>query len=187
MTTHSSPLVFFAYALVTQDSATLFVNEKQITADVKKHLGDHVTIRPYEDIFSDIDTAKKSFSANGEDFKVRICGPCYMFPFMDCFPLGLTWEASELGSRQRNWEGIISILSWNLNGRLLNTLSTQENIIISLSPIAEAKAIKNDVETEGFRQSHIRDGAALVRILPDVGLERSTDSKIATGSILRLA
>ncbi|THV07177.1 Creatinase/aminopeptidase [Dendrothele bispora CBS 962.96] len=31
------------------------------------------------------------------------------------------------------------------------------------SPITSLKAIKNDVETEGFRQSHIRDGAALAR------------------------
>ncbi|KAK4055446.1 hypothetical protein OIO90_003284 [Microbotryomycetes sp. JL221] len=30
-------------------------------------------------------------------------------------------------------------------------------------PIADLKAIKNDVEIEGFRQSHLRDGAALVR------------------------
>lgn len=31
------------------------------------------------------------------------------------------------------------------------------------SPVTDLKAIKNDVETEGFRQSHIRDGAALAR------------------------
>ena len=38
----------------------------------------------------------------------------------------------------------------------------QENVIIAVSPVAEAKAIKNEVETEGFRQCHVRDGAALV-------------------------
>ena len=31
--------------------------------------------------------------------------------------------------------------------------------------IQHLKAIKNSVELEGFRQCHIRDGAALVRIL----------------------
>lgn len=41
----------------------------------------------------------------------------------------------------------------------------QDNTVIALSPITEAKSIKNDVEIEGFRQSHIRDGAALVTVL----------------------
>jgi Xaa-Pro aminopeptidase len=31
------------------------------------------------------------------------------------------------------------------------------------SPVADLKAIKNATELEGFRQSHIRDGAALAR------------------------
>jgi Xaa-Pro aminopeptidase len=35
--------------------------------------------------------------------------------------------------------------------------------MISRSPIADLKAIKNETEMEGFRQSHIRDGAALTR------------------------
>ncbi|KDQ10491.1 hypothetical protein BOTBODRAFT_36195 [Botryobasidium botryosum FD-172 SS1] len=38
-----------------------------------------------------------------------------------------------------------------------------DNLIIKGSPIAELKAQKNDTETEGFRQAHIRDGVALVR------------------------
>jgi len=40
---------------------------------------------------------------------------------------------------------------------------TQGNYTIVRSPIAEFKAIKNTVELEGFRQCHIRDGAALIR------------------------
>ena len=35
--------------------------------------------------------------------------------------------------------------------------------MISRSPIADLKAIKNETEMEGFRRSHIRDGAALAR------------------------
>lgn len=31
------------------------------------------------------------------------------------------------------------------------------------SPIASLKVIKNDVEANGMRQAHIRDGAALVK------------------------
>merc|ERR1712093_118694 len=37
----------------------------------------------------------------------------------------------------------------------------QNNLVIASSPVAELKSIKNETELEGFRQSHIRDGAAL--------------------------
>ncbi|KIJ22785.1 hypothetical protein M422DRAFT_39923, partial [Sphaerobolus stellatus SS14] len=37
------------------------------------------------------------------------------------------------------------------------------NVTLLRSPVAEAKALKNDTELEGFRQCHIRDGGALCR------------------------
>ena len=43
--------VFFAYAVVTPDSATLYIDAKKLTEDVKAHLGGDVKIAPYEDIF----------------------------------------------------------------------------------------------------------------------------------------
>ena len=46
--------VFFAYALITPDSATLYINEKKLTEDVKGHLGGDVKISPYEDVFGHI-------------------------------------------------------------------------------------------------------------------------------------
>ncbi|KAG6808310.1 hypothetical protein H0H92_004561 [Tricholoma furcatifolium] len=39
----------------------------------------------------------------------------------------------------------------------------KDKYVIAPSPIADLKAIKNATELEGFRQSHIRDGAALAR------------------------
>ena len=45
----------------------------------------------------------------------------------------------------------------------INTPLPQDNIIIARSPVADLKAIKNATELEGFRRSHIRDGAALAR------------------------
>ncbi|KAG9311846.1 Creatinase/aminopeptidase [Chiua virens] len=39
----------------------------------------------------------------------------------------------------------------------------EENVVIVPSPTAALKAIKNSTEIEGFRQCHIRDGAALAR------------------------
>jgi Xaa-Pro aminopeptidase len=34
--------------------------------------------------------------------------------------------------------------------------------MLTRSPVADAKAIKNETELEGFRRCHIRDGVALV-------------------------
>ncbi|KZV99641.1 putative aminopeptidase P, cytoplasmic [Exidia glandulosa HHB12029] len=39
----------------------------------------------------------------------------------------------------------------------------RDKVKTARAPVTEAKAIKNPTEIEGFRQSHIRDGAALVR------------------------
>lgn len=39
----------------------------------------------------------------------------------------------------------------------------QGRIAVARSPVADLKAIKNETEVEGFRASHIRDGAALAR------------------------
>ena len=44
-----------------------------------------------------------------------------------------------------------------------DTDSWQANTTVVRSPVAYMKAIKNETEIEGFRQSHIRDGAALAR------------------------
>jgi Xaa-Pro aminopeptidase len=47
--------------------------------------------------------------------------------------------------------------SWALN----KSLGGEERVDEVRSPIGDAKAIKNEVELEGMRQCHIRDGAAL--------------------------
>jgi Xaa-Pro aminopeptidase len=41
-------------------------------------------------------------------------------------------------------------------------VKTKGNYTVVPSPVADLKTIKNATEIEGFRQSHIRDGAALV-------------------------
>jgi len=62
----------------------------------------------------------------------------------------------------------------SLNGRVFLTLSTnaaifkainEKNRVVGQSPVQELKAIKNEVELEGMRNCHIRDGAALTEYL----------------------
>ncbi|KAI9700392.1 MAG: hypothetical protein M1836_002407 [Candelina mexicana] len=45
--------VFFSYALVTSDKATLYVDSSKLLPDVKSHLGESVTVQPYGTIFDD--------------------------------------------------------------------------------------------------------------------------------------
>ena len=46
--------VFFAYALITLDDATLYTEGTKVTAAVEAHLKGHVRLRPYDAIFSDL-------------------------------------------------------------------------------------------------------------------------------------
>ncbi|TFK83165.1 Creatinase/aminopeptidase [Polyporus arcularius HHB13444] len=60
----------------------------------------------------------------------------------------------------------------------------KDNITVVRSPVTDLKAIKNDAEVAGFRASHVRDGAALVRYFAwleeqlDAGKERP-ESEVA--------
>ncbi|KAJ3025590.1 UNVERIFIED_CONTAM: hypothetical protein HDU68_006959 [Siphonaria sp. JEL0065] len=58
--------VFFAYALVTLDSAILYIHESKLTAATKAALTSSVEIRPYDQIFEDL----KTFGQSNKDKKL---------------------------------------------------------------------------------------------------------------------
>ncbi|KZS97160.1 Creatinase/aminopeptidase, partial [Sistotremastrum niveocremeum HHB9708] len=113
--------VFFAYALVTLDSATVYLNDSQVDDTVKKHLETNFVIKAYDSVFEDL---------------------------------------KQFGSSITQKE---SILIGNKTSLAVASALGFEKVVINRSPITDAKAIKNSVEIEGFRQSHIRDGAALAQ------------------------
>ncbi|KAH8733136.1 putative Xaa-Pro aminopeptidase P [Phaeosphaeriaceae sp. PMI808] len=119
--------VFFSYAVITPTAATLYVDASKLPEDVKNHLSDKVTIRPYEAIFEEVTAlSKEAFEASSEtDAKKKF----------------LTSTRA----------------SWALN----KALGGDEKVEETRSPVGDAKSIKNEVELEGMRQSHIRDGAAI--------------------------
>ncbi|KAJ3057386.1 hypothetical protein HK097_007565 [Rhizophlyctis rosea] len=116
--------VFFAYALVTQSEAILYVDAAKLSDQVRSHLGSAVTIRPYEAVTRDLSSYAQQFRNSEEPQKLWIGTGCSM-----------ALEAAAGG---------------------------EDAVTESRSPVQAAKAIKNDVELEGFRQSHIRDAAALI-------------------------
>ncbi|KAK4249640.1 peptidase M24, structural domain-containing protein [Corynascus novoguineensis] len=120
--------VFFSYAIVTQDSATLYVDDSKLNDECRSYLGQNkVTIKPYDALFED---AKALASA--AEAKATSEPPKKYF-------------VSNKGS-------------WALKLALGGDKYVEE----VRSPIADAKAVKNDTELEGMRQCHIRDGAALI-------------------------
>ena len=128
--------VFFSYAAITPTSATIYVDDHKITSDVKSALGKDVSIKPYDALFSDLtalsDSIAESAATNGHTNGTTSKSKHHQF----------------LLSNKASWA-----LSLGLGG--------EEKVTEARSPIADAKAIKNETELEGMRQCHIRDGAAL--------------------------
>ncbi|KAF9997733.1 hypothetical protein BGZ79_008560 [Entomortierella chlamydospora] len=50
---HCNP-VFFAYAIVTQGTVSLYLQGKSVSKEVREHLGSEVQIKPYESVYEDL-------------------------------------------------------------------------------------------------------------------------------------
>ncbi|KAH0538599.1 hypothetical protein FGG08_004800 [Glutinoglossum americanum] len=126
--------VFFSYAIVTPAKATLYIDSNKISDEVRSHLGDAVTVRPYDAIQDDIAILKETLSADpvaGEDSSAQ------------------KTKVKFLISNKTSWA-------------LSEALGGDEKVEEIRSLIADAKAIKNETELEGMRACHMRDGAALI-------------------------
>lgn len=67
--------VFFAYALITLDSATLYINENKLPKEVKEHLKG-VRIAPYEDIFGHIKSLGENIDPEKSNGKIFVSNKC---------------------------------------------------------------------------------------------------------------
>jgi Xaa-Pro aminopeptidase len=104
--------VFKAFAVITVDFVTLYVDHKKLSPEIKDYLKE-IKLEEYGKFYSDL----------------------------------------------KELEGKMMI---NQKCSLAAVESLGNNYIIKPSPVEAAKAIKNDVELEGFRQCHRRDAVALV-------------------------
>lgn len=77
------------------------------------------------------------------------------------------------------------LLTSTCNWKLAEAIGSG-NFVTKASPIEAAKAVKNQVEIEGFRQCHIRDGAALVRYFAWLAdrLSKGDDAAAAARGVL---
>lgn len=125
--------VFFSYAIITPESASLYIDSGKIDSDVRSHLGSAVAIRPYESIFEEAESLSKSIAnpTNNDGSDNQASKPNFLV------------------STKTSWA-----LSQSLGG--------DKRVDEVRSPIGDAKAIKNDVEIKGMKECHVRDGAALI-------------------------
>ncbi|XP_070541372.1 xaa-Pro aminopeptidase 1-like isoform X2 [Ptychodera flava] len=125
--------VFFSYAVIGTDSVHLFIDESKVTDAIKRHL-----------------RADKTSSENG-DGSQNMSVEIHPYQSIQSF-LAAIYGKSDIGPR--TW------ISSKSSYALINIIPKGRRIIQS-SPIALAKAIKNEVEIQGMRNAHIKDAVAL--------------------------
>ena len=125
--------VFFSYALVTADSATLYIDKTKLSPEAEQHLGDAVKVQPYEAIFDDAKAVAQT---------------------LDAASASSNSESSKAIKRR-------IMISTKASWALSLALGGEDKVDELRSLIGDAKAIKNDTELEGMRACHVRDGAAL--------------------------
>ncbi|KAK1926245.1 peptidase M24, structural domain-containing protein [Papiliotrema laurentii] len=139
--------VFFAYAIITPDECTLFANPKSLTEPVRQYLHvNGVAVLEYDRFWSSLT------SLNGVVSAARANKP-----------LGAAEKARVINVQGMKINRTDKVLIGTKTSWAIAQALGEDNVEVRRSCVEEAKAKKNATEVEGFRQSHIRDGAALCR------------------------
>ncbi|XP_061381948.1 xaa-Pro aminopeptidase ApepP-like isoform X1 [Danaus plexippus] len=142
--------VFFSYLLLTPDTVTLFWSGGRIPDDIERNLSDE-GVKIVGRPYDDVIGGLSNLArelSNMGDGEHSVW---------------ISNEASEAVHRAVSGEGVLK-----------NPL----NLISEVSPVALAKLVKNDVELEGFRKCHIRDGTAVCRFFRWLHQEVDSGNKI---------
>ncbi|AEE74224.1 Metallopeptidase M24 family protein [Arabidopsis thaliana] len=139
--------VMYAYLIVEVDQAQLFVDNSKVTVEVKDHLKNAgIELRPYDSILQGID----SLAARGAQL------------LMDPSTLNvaiISTYKSACERYSRNFESEAKVKTKFTDSS--SGYTANPSGIYMQSPISWAKAIKNDAELKGMKNSHLRDAAAL--------------------------
>eukprot|EP00850_Spirogloea_muscicola_P023541 SM000365S13727 [mRNA] locus=s365:47007:51835:- [translate_table: standard] len=158
-----------AYAIVTAANAFLYIDPCKLGPEVEEYLQQNaVTVRPYEAILEDcellgggqLEAAVTIPHAAGK-VDVNDAAAAAAAPVEDPPPPppGLPQEED----RGNVWLDPASC-SYAILKAVQRRLPTKRTLL-QQSPLALAKALKNEAELEGLRQAHLRDGAALTEFL----------------------
>jgi Xaa-Pro aminopeptidase len=131
--------VFFAYSFITPTTATLYIDSEKLPKNVIEHLGDTVTIHPYNAIFEELTTYVQNYTKES----------------------ATTTDTKEVTDSK---DALVDkwLVSNKTSWALCKAVGGDDFVEVVRSPIEDAKAVKNETEREGMRKCHIRDGAALI-------------------------
>ncbi|GAB5034567.1 aminopeptidase p1, partial [Nannochloropsis oceanica] len=139
--------VVYAYSVVTDQEAVLFIDGEKLGEDVKEHLATAgVTVLPYTAITTYLKESLLPSLQAQEDTPP---------------PPPPQQQQAQATTRKKK----VVMMDPNQVSLALGSLIPTECIIEGPSPITLAKAIKNHAELRGMRQAHIRDGVALTSFL----------------------
>lgn len=144
--------VFYAYLIVDNRGAKLFVDDAKVTREVVGHLGNaSVELRPYDTILMEIESLAEHKS------KLWLDSSSVNAAIVSKFKAA--WDNNH-NKEKKNTK------SRSHNGTTMNNPSKcsdtgNPSVFYRASPVTQAKALKNEAELEGMRSSHLRDAAAL--------------------------
>ncbi|ODN75866.1 hypothetical protein L202_05855 [Cryptococcus amylolentus CBS 6039] len=143
--------VFFGYAVITPGAARVFLNPASLSGGVRDYLQEGgVKVEYYDNIWTSLNTWRDLLQAQRADGskKLRLGGP-----------------STVTGANGEKIEKTDKVLIGTKTSWAIARALGEENVEVRRSIVDDYKAQKNATEIEGFRQSHIRDGFALVRFL----------------------
>ncbi|CAE7168224.1 unnamed protein product [Rhizoctonia solani] len=136
--------VFFAYAIVTPTTATLFVNPSQLTPEAQENLKEAGwDVDGYENVIKRLEELGSKVKEANEEEKDT--------------------EDDDADETQPKGEAKGKVLVDSKTSLAVAHALGEGHYHVARSSVADAKSIKNAAELDGFRNSHIRDGVALAR------------------------
>ncbi|KAG5087110.1 hypothetical protein JHK82_054507 [Glycine max] len=140
-----SPVVY-AYLIVEVSGAKLFIDDSKVTEEVRDHLKKADTeIRPYNSVISEIER----LAARGASL------------WLDTSSVNAAIVNAYRAACDRYYQNCENKHKTRTNG--FDGSSDVPFSVHKVSPVSQAKAIKNESELEGMRNCHLRDAAALAQ------------------------
>ncbi|CAM9181008.1 unnamed protein product [Ectocarpus sp. 6 AP-2014] len=156
--------VAFAASLLTQEDAFLFIDTVKLGEGVEQHLMEAgVTIKPYDALLPELRTLKPKPSPAAAG-----TAPAPLLP------IDSNNGASASGGSSCDSSGTGRVLMPSSLNLAVREAVPASLVLEKASPIALAKALKNDQELQGLREAHVRDGVALTAFLS--WLERAMEA-----------
>ncbi|GIL92401.1 hypothetical protein Vretimale_6469 [Volvox reticuliferus] len=167
--------VSLSYALITADSAALYVDPTKVVPPVAEHLAaSGVQVKPYDGLLADVADIAESGGRLWMD-PARVSYAVYQAAKKAAAAAGpgkkRRREGTDVGGATHGSEA-------NDHDDNAKTRSAEFRPVELASPVTAAKAIKNAAELAGMREAHLRDAVAVC------GFLKWLEDKVATGAVV---